>query len=692
MALIGRAAIGCGDNTLPVGQPLLHSRDLAIVAHSDDDLVYLQPDQLERARRGGATIVYVTDGRADADRRHTGIMLAYSAATGFDGWQCGWFSIAGQFAEHCRLSDAHLSLVFLGYPEGDPAGSDPISISQLWDGRLDVAISIGDLTSAYTRADVLAVLTEIVELTQPQTVRTLDLAGVHGIDHADHAIVGAAALLAVAGAKLEAGDTSPEVISFRADGTGSDPATLIDPLFDRSAGVLAFYDGCVERSVPCGEPAPTITEAHAISLRRRYAMSFRPAAGELRIGSGVSCASPEANGKLVLVGCPAGVTWRLDRDSTLHLGDKCIEAVEVGGELIAVSSCDPIPARRFFFDDEGHLWSGLSPEIGPGGALSCVSIVGNRPAIRPCGPASAAVWEIAPTPIQSIRPAGLPSGRAVRLADLDADGLGDLCAVVGTKLRCAPGGGNGTFGILADVATLAVEPQSLAIGDVDGDGRIDACGRDAAGLICATAPQFTPQRWSPAFARSGPANATDRSLAAVDSDNNGSAEICGVAPVGVICAQHDPLNLPAVRSTWPDPALPLWAADLDGDRRADWCSRTPSGISCGVELLSPVTTEGVPWTYSLSGIVDPFPADLDVSAMADLDADGRSDLCGLFDRGTGLQIACARSQGFGFGPFAVLATLPAGTYTALYAGDLQGDGFADVCADDGVKIYCAFSR
>lgn len=691
MASLAAMLLGCGDNTLPVGVPLVHSRDLAIVAHSDDDLVYLQPDQLERAQRGGATIVYVTDGRADADRRHAGLMLAYTAGTGFGGWQCGWIDVLGHAVEHCRLEDAHLSLVFLGYPEGDPAGNDPTSIARLWDGRLDIAISVGDLTTAYRRDDVLDTLTALVEATQPRTVRTLDTAGIHGIDHADHAIVGAAALLAVAGIESPAGEPLPEVIAFRADGTSADPATLIDPLFDRSAGVLAFYDGCVERSAPCGEPAAAITEAHAAALRRRYAMSFRRGSGQLRLGVGATCMEPETSGLLDLVGCPSKVEWRLDADGTLHAGDECIEVVANTGELIVVSSCAPQPNHRFFLDDEGHLWSGARPSIGPGGAMYCIS-VGTDPQAARCGSDTSALWELSPLPTQTARPAGLPVGRAARLGDLGGDGHADLCAVIGGKLRCAAGNGTGQFGAFAEVATFSVEPESLTLGDVDGDGTLDACGRDVAGLACLIAPQFTLQRWSPAFARSGPATATDRSLAAVDSDNNGSAEICGVGPSGVICATQDPVNLPEVRSAWPDAAAPAWPADLDGDRRADWCSRTSMGISCGIDLLSAITTDGVPWTYSLSGIGDPFPADVATGAMGDVDGDDRSDLCSIVVRDSGPQIACARSQGFGFGPLATLATLPAGSYVGLYLGDLDGDGLDDACADDGTSLFCARSH
>ena len=154
--------------------------------------------------------------------------------------------------------------------------------------------------------------------------------------------------------------------------------------------------------------------------------------------------------------------------------------------------------------------------------MYCISIGTDPQALR-CGSDTSALWELSPSPAQVTRPAGLPSGRAVRLGDLGGDGNADLCTVIAGRLRCAAGNGTGQFGALAEVARFAVEPESLTLGDVDGDGTLDVCGRDAAGLVCLIAPQFTTQRWSPAFARSGPANATDRSLAAVDSDNNGTA-------------------------------------------------------------------------------------------------------------------------------------------------------------------------
>src|SRR5262249_53566993 len=71
-------AAACGDNDLPDGLPLDVAHDLAIVAHQDDDLLFMQPDLIEAVRGGaGVVTVYVTAGNAKsgvdyADKRYEG--------------------------------------------------------------------------------------------------------------------------------------------------------------------------------------------------------------------------------------------------------------------------------------------------------------------------------------------------------------------------------------------------------------------------------------------------------------------------------------------------------------------------------------------------------------------------------------------------------------------------------------------
>jgi hypothetical protein len=131
----------------------------------------------------------------------------------------------------------------------------------------------------------------------------------------------------------------------------------------------------------------------------------------------------------------------------------------------------------------------------------------------------------------------------------------------------------------------------------------------------------------------------------------------------------------------------VWPADLDGDGNADWCAATEDGPACAVDAQRDLTTDGQPWGYSQGGMVDVAPANSATVAFADIDGDGRADLCTPRED----RIVCARSQGRGFGPrVTTLAILPnQSVASALWLGDLDGDGHADPCVDTGDAIVCA---
>jgi len=282
-------------------------------------------------------------------------------------------------------------------------------------------------------------------------------------------------------------------------------------------------------------------------------------------------------------------------------------------------------------------------------------------------------------------------GLAVQLADLTGDGRADLCRIEDGGLRCAIGDGAGGFqdSIRIDAVgqPLAIDPQSLMLGDLDGDGLIDACGRSAAGLLCAKAATgYVAEPWSPAFGGPQTAALPARPLAIVDS------RVCGVANGGVACAaEGEPA---ALRSTWPGNGTALWPADLDGDGEVDWCSATATGPACGLDADRVVTSDGTPWGFAFRSVVegsaatDGAIADQVHGAVADISGDGRADYCVVVGGG----VACALSQGHAFGPRFPMLTLPVGqTAEALWLGDLDGDGKADPCVDDGSAVSCTLS-
>jgi LmbE family N-acetylglucosaminyl deacetylase len=656
--------VACGDNALPDGLPLTAAHDVAIVAHQDDDLLFMQPDLVEAVRGGaGVVSVYVTAGNgthglAEADRRYAGLRDAYATAAGDSHWQCGWIELAGHTAEHCRLQSANVSLVFLGYPDGGKQGEQPDSLLHLWQGAIPGAYTIAVRPAYYDRDALIETVTEVIRETQPATVHTLEVAATHGYDHSDHMIVGALALLAVGRA-----DSIAELRSYRGYSVDPEPANKVGAIYSDVLAVLARYEACYTGCAPCGQACSeaTIDPQHELWLQRRYAVGFRRAAAGLVRG---------ASGCLQLDGttgdCASAPAWRLDAYGELRAGDACLLASGGTGQ------CTGGPDRRWFVDDEGHVWSALPPDpasVADYDHLACLGA-----AI--CGADGAPTWDFVPAIRSTTRSAlALTStGRALRIADLTGDGKGDLCAVEGGALMCATGDGAGGFGgamrIDSPTAPLAIDPRSLALGDVDGDGRADACGISLATgyVVCATAYHaFVPVTWSSIDAVAG----TAASLAVA------GGQLCGLSAQGVACGSHGHTT---ELSTWPQADATIWFGDLDGDGAIDWCS----GASCGVAAELALTSDGVPWSWSLAGVVDPAPND-DTGGLADVDGDGRADLCSVSPAG----VACARSQGRGFGPLATLASPLAGS--ALVLGDLDGDGKADACVDTGDAIACALS-
>jgi hypothetical protein len=79
-----------------------------------------------------------------------------------------------------------------------------------------------------------------------------------------------------------------------------------------------------------------------------------------------------------------------------------------------------------------------------------------------------------------------------QLADVSGDGRADLCVVVGGRVECAISQGHG-FGPRLPVLVLPTQtrtpaPGALWLGDLDGDGKADACVSDDDAITCALSP------------------------------------------------------------------------------------------------------------------------------------------------------------------------------------------------------------
>jgi LmbE family N-acetylglucosaminyl deacetylase len=683
LVLLGLAA--CGDNGISTGEALTQTEDLVVVAHEDDDLLFMQPDVIEAVRAGkGVTNVYVTAGNGNggvdtAETRYEGLRAAYGTAAGSQNWKCGFIDITGHRAEHCRLSDKNVSLVFLGYPDGGKEGEHATSLLHLFEGSATNVETIAREPTVYDRDSLIETVAHVMRITQPTRIRTLEVASTHGRDHSDHMVVGAIAVLAIARANSNA-----DLVAYRGYETVAEPPNKVPAVYDSAFDVLAHYEACAaDCDAACGDACTTIDETHVEWLKRRYAIGFRRSGGG-RLRSGNDCVGLDAS----IVSCDVAPNWVIDSAGELRSGNVCLTV----GDSVTTGPCLGGRERRFFVDDEGHIWSGVpaAPQTGMDYAhLQCLATSGGRVTAQLCGKDRAPTWELAPATVTTPRTmVGLTStGRSVRLGDLTGDGKADLCEVT-DALYCAAGTGDGGFTAAIRIGVLAIDPRSLTLGDVDGDRRIDACGRDSQGLLCATAANaFAPQRWSGSFSDAAARPSTSASLTAVDANGDNIADVCGVDITGVVCAPHGATAAPVLRSAWPALDAVVWPADLDGDHQADWCAATNEGPACAVEAQRDLSTDGAPWAYSQGGVVDVAPATTATVALADIDGDGRADLCSPRED----RIVCARSQGRAFSPRATtLAILPnQSVASAVWLGDLDGDGRADVCVDTGSAITCA---
>jgi LmbE family N-acetylglucosaminyl deacetylase len=688
------ASAGCGDNL--TGPPLARSEQVVVVAHQDDDHLFMQPDLSDAVRaHTPTTIVYVTAGDANnglpfARARIEASKAAYGLMLGAPSWDCGWIEVTHHSVLHCRNATEPLSLVFLGLPDGGVSGELAHSLLRLWEGEVHHVVTVADHPATYSRTSVVATVAAIFATTQPEVIRSLELAAIHGDDHSDHMLVGTIAMLA----SLQAG-AAAELLSYRGYDIAREPSTTPPEMFDYVSLPMRAYEACVTSCTggQCGvTPCDAVDDPRYHNfLSRRYAVAIRqpPLSGVLHAEGGCLVRAGEG---VALGACRDVIS--LQPGGLIAFGDRCLE-IEGDGSL-GLGMCEPAPNRGFALDDEGHLFSGLPvPAQGLLDVMHNLCIVGDANGLRAdlCGAQRDARWDLLQPAISSPRVSSLSGrGRAVRMADLTGDGRADLC-FVGTTLglACSKGDGAGHFAKAVSIhaAGFVVLPESLALGDVDGDGRADACGRDDEGILCATAASgFVAKRWDEAFAAYGPATASDRSLAIVDG------RVCGATTNGVICVRDD---VEAVLSTWTATNAvnaPAWLAELDGDDLPDWCVATTNGASCGLAAEQHLTDGGVGWAFSNHAIIEGSVAsdgavtDVVRSAIADVSGDGRGDLCVAVHA----TIACAVSQGHGFGPRRTMLVMPTtAPITAMWLGDLDGDGKADVCADDGTSITCARS-
>ncbi|MFT3696953.1 MAG: PIG-L family deacetylase [Kofleriaceae bacterium] len=339
LALVLLAA--CGDNEVPIDGPdLAVSQHLIVVAHTDDDEIFMQPELADWLHgTDSVTTVFVATGDPIKGNAHMQMsfdssLMAYGAAAGSQAWDCGYIRITGLPVQHCRL-DNRISLARLDIPDGGVSGDGNIDLQDLVNGTDTELPIIGALPGTVTTPKIIDELGAIVDQVRPTDLHTLELAGTHGYDHSSHMFTSAYLWWALANRDFEA-----PITWHRGYNVEDEAEDLTDA---DSLSMLGYFEACFSGcTVPCGESCPTITSAHLTWIERQYQVTRIPtASGTLTNGTTtLGHFELQANGHLVS-------------------NDQCLASTPDGSTTMTPCTLDP--AQAWAYDSEGGLWNGVMP-------------------------------------------------------------------------------------------------------------------------------------------------------------------------------------------------------------------------------------------------------------------------------------------------------------------------------------------
>jgi LmbE family N-acetylglucosaminyl deacetylase len=221
---------------------LVRASVVHVIAHPDDDLLFMNPDITEAIRAGdNIATICITSGEADVadpaaraayvQRRRLGARAAYAMMAGVaDEWSSEVLSLVqGREVEVLTLREMPtIHLAYIGVPDTlDPDA--PGALNRLWlDERASVetvqAEPASTAKATYARRDLVAMLVALFEHFQPTLIRTLDQAPDARLvdepewqplhDHSDHVRTAQFVDLAVR-AYADADAAMPAIVNYR---------------------------------------------------------------------------------------------------------------------------------------------------------------------------------------------------------------------------------------------------------------------------------------------------------------------------------------------------------------------------------------------------------------------------------------------------------------------------------------------
>ena len=312
-------------------------------------------------------------------------------------------------------------------------------------------------------------------------------------------------------------------------------------------------------------------------------------------------------------------------------------------------------------------------------------------------------------------PTGGQNGYLPAIADLNGDGkldvvvpsnCGDLCT--NGSVSVFLGHGDGTFEDAADYASGGQNAQAVQIADLNGDSVADlvvanACsapscnGLGAVGILLGNGDGTFQAPLS--FSSAG---GDAVSVAISDVNGDGKPDIvasnycyCSASTVGVLIANGDgTFQSPVSYLTGGARSYSVLLADFDGDGKADIAvaNSCAQGNDCSSGVIGVLINKG-DGSYNPVKTFNPGGQYLYAAAIGDLNHDGNLDLiaanqCSTLGCANGGSVGVLLGDGQGaFQPAKVISTAPiSGFQSSLVTADVDGDGNQDVLSAAGNMI------
>jgi hypothetical protein len=359
--------VSCGNDRSDTRQ-LVPADTLIIVAHLDDDMIFMQPMLRDAIESGSVTTVYVSSGdsvhgRYRSARTFRATKTAYASVAGSADWDCKYLSMGASPVHLCQLHDQQVSMIGLDTADGGMRGQNLHSPLHLIEGVTSHIPILGRFGGYATVDWIIQSLLDIITETQPRQIHTLDLAATHGFDHSGHLFSASFAFWAAARARYDG-----PIYWHRGYNVQDEPVTLGDADYQPAKSMLGYFEACYHHCGKCGTSCPTLDLMHDTWLQRQYSSLRSPiaASGALAFEGSGACVSVTAAHQVVLGDCASAAAVHLDARGHLAIGHACLASSPHNDGPVVLEACEDTPAQYWLVDSDGFVWNGQLPEAVPG--------------------------------------------------------------------------------------------------------------------------------------------------------------------------------------------------------------------------------------------------------------------------------------------------------------------------------------